>query len=151
VSAAAPTIEGTVAALYEAVGFAPGGEPDWARLATLFAPDARLIPPQVGEPPELRVLDFAGWRDESRAFLAGEGRGLRERGFREVELWGRVERIGALAHAWSAYASRYDGEREPFARGINSIQLVRRDGLWLVLGIAWEAERPGVEVPPASR
>lgn len=141
------TIEGTIAALYAAVGFDPDGEPQWEQLRALFVDGARLIPPQVGEPPALKVTDFDDWMRESRAFLAGPGREIGARGFRERELASRVERFGSLAHVFSSYGSYFADEEEPFARGINSIQLVRRDGRWLLLSIAWEVERPELPLP----
>ena len=36
----------------------------------------------------------------------------------------------------------------PFARGINSIQLVEQDGRWWVVSILWQDERFGDAVPP---
>jgi hypothetical protein len=141
------SIEGTIAALYDAVGFAPGGAPDWERLRGIFLDDARLIPPQLGDPPALHVVDFDTWRRESEEFLAGPGREIAARGFREAELASRVERFGAIAHSFSSYASCFRDSPEPFARGINSIQLVHRDGRWWVATIMWDVERAGVAIP----
>ena len=143
------SIQAIVAAMYDAVSFAPGGSPDWHRLRTLFLDRARLIPPQVGDPPVLHVLEFDAWMTESNAFLDGPGAEIRARGFREAELAGRSEAFGDVAHVFSTYGSYYRDQDEPFARGINSVQLVRQGGRWWVATILWDLERPGRPIPPA--
>ena len=148
------SIPAIVAAMYDAISFAPGGRPDWDRLRTLFLDRARLIPPQSGKPPALHVLDFDTWMTESGAFLDrsdGPGVAICARGFREVELASRTEQFGDVAHVFSTYGSYYQGEAEPFARGINSIQLVRHEGRWWVATILWDVERPDLPIPPAYR
>ncbi len=146
------SIQAIVAALYDAISFAPGGRPDWARLRTLLLDRARLIPPPSGDPPALRVIDFDTWMTESNAFLDrsdAAGEGFRARGFREAELAGRAEQFGDIAHVFSTYGSYQWGSDQPFARGINSIQLVRQGGRWWVATILWDVERPDRPIPPA--
>ena len=134
-----------VAALYEAISFPPGGRPDWERLRTLFLADARLIPPQVSNPPVRRVADFETWMTESDRFL--EASDLRRVGFRERELASRVEQFGDLAHVFSSYAGERADESVVTGRGINSIQLVRHAGRWWVATIVWDIERPDRPIP----
>lgn len=137
------TIDSIIAALYASIS-GPVGQPrQWDRFATLFHPEARLVPsrcPSAG-PCSLRVLTPASYRQGSDSFLVTEG-------FTETELVRRTERYGAIAHAFSSYASFRRGEATPFARGINSIQLFWDGSRWWVLEVFWDSERPNNPLPP---
>ncbi|HEX5237170.1 MAG TPA: DUF4440 domain-containing protein, partial [Sphingomicrobium sp.] len=57
-----------------------------------------------------------------------------------------VEVYGNLATAWSAYDGKAaDGSFHE--RGINSFQLVKVDGKWLVASILWQEETPDFPLP----
>jgi len=73
---------------------------------------------------------------------------LEERGFFENEI-GRVqEEFGPVVHLFSTYQSRWSlGDPEPFARGINSFQLMHDGTRWWVVTIYWTSERPGLLIP----
>jgi hypothetical protein len=61
--------------------------------------------------------------------------------FHESEVACRVERFGNVAHVASAYETRRDPDaRACFARGVNSLQLVREDDGWRVLSLCWDDE-----------
>jgi hypothetical protein len=146
------TVHGVVQELYHRVSFAPGAAPDWEGLRALFAPDARLLPPPH-DPSTHKSVDFDGWMRESSAALEhGAQRGIRDRGFVEREIGARVEQFGGVAHVTSAYASWFADAADapgaaPFARGVNSVQLVRRAGRWWVASLAWDVERPDAPLP----
>jgi hypothetical protein len=138
------TIDSIISALYATIS-GPVGQPrQWDRFATLFHPDARLIPsrcPTGGGPCSLRVLTPASYRQLADSLLVADG-------FTETELVRHTERYGAIAHAFSSYASFHRGETAPFARGINSIQLFWDGSRWWVLQIFWDAERANNPLPP---
>ena len=71
---------------------------------------------------------------------------LEKEGFTERELGRRVEVWGGLATAWSAYDGR-TANGSFHERGINSFQLVKIDGKWLVASILWQEETPGNPLP----
>lgn len=137
------TIDSVLSVLYAVIS-GPVGEPrQWERFATLFHPDARLIPTRCPEfgPCTLRVLTPAQYRQNADSALVAMG-------FQEKELGRKVERYGAIAHAFSAYESYRRGETTPFSRGINSIQLFWDGSRWWVLQIYWDSERPNNPLPP---
>jgi hypothetical protein len=139
------TVEGVVEALYRAVSFAPGGEPDWQLLRFLLLPDAVLAQPvQGGDQVELLTVDeYIG-----RFKQALESSTLRKTGF-----LGTVARVstvvyGRLAHCLVVFEARTDpASKEPLGRGVESIQLVRTGGRWWITSIATEFERPGLLIP----
>ena len=137
------TIDGIIPALYASIS-GPAGPRDWHRFHSLFLPGAILmnISPRADTlppPPPMGPDDF---RDQAGPYFM-------ENGFYEVEVARRVERFGTLAHVWSTYVSRRQPGDEPFARGINSIQLVWHQDRWWVATIIWDAERPNNRIPPA--
>ena len=134
------TDEAAIAALtarvYAAIS-GPAGPRDWDAVRALFVPEARLVP--VGAKGPL-VLDVQGYIDRAGPMMARQG-------FYESEVARRVERYGNIAHVFSTYESRHAPGDRPFARGINSIQLVSTPGGWRVLHIVWQGETPMMPIP----
>jgi hypothetical protein len=144
-AADAHTIESTLVTLYALISGAPGEPRDWDRFRAMFIPGARLIPTNRaihdgtgGHPPD--VMDV-------ESFIRSSDPILQSMGFEERQIAMRVERFGCTAHAWSTYESRHAADEEPFARGINSIQLWNDGTRWWVITIFWEGETPANPIP----
>lgn len=137
------TLDGIVAAVYDVIS-GPAGQPrDWNRWHSLFAPGARLIP--VGRSADGAVTHRL-LTPENYATTSGPR--LEEMGFFEVEVHRVTESYGQIAHLFSTYESRRNAaDAEPFARGINSFQLLNDGARWWVLSILWDAERPESPIP----
>jgi hypothetical protein len=131
----ATEIDRLIAAFYEVISFEEGGSPDWARMRTLFSPHARItrITPEGTD-----YYDLDGFQEMAKEALE---LGLYTR-FYEVEIR-RDERIfGGLCHVLSAYETKQTPySSEPFARGVNSLQLICEDDEWKVLSLFWDEER----------
>lgn len=139
------TPEALVSALYETVERAPGEHYDWDRMRTLFLPSARLIPNTEQTGGEFRVLtpeEFIAWIDGITAVGGPD-----DRGFAEEQIAAKIERFGDVAHVFSTYQKRFHGDSRILGHGINSIQLVRHDGRWWVVSIAWDEESGAGPVP----
>jgi hypothetical protein len=149
------SIDNIIAALYDVISGPAGRKRDWDRMRSLFVPGARLMPtspvrpagtapdaPLKGDEPfGTRVLDVEG-------YITRGGPYLEEHGFFERESARRVETYGHIAHVWSTYESRHKAEDpKPFARGINSIQLMNDGKRWWVVSIFWEQETPQTQIP----
>jgi hypothetical protein len=53
-----------------------------------------------------------------------------------------------MAQVFSTYESRHAlADAKPFARGINSIQLLKDGGRYWIVDVYWDAERPGFPLP----
>jgi hypothetical protein len=59
----------------------------------------------------------------------------------------RVELWDHMAQVWSTYESRHAQGEAPFARGINSFQLINDGARWWILTIYWEGEDPAHPLP----
>ena len=137
--------EALVKALYETVTRRPGENFDWARARTLFLPSARMIPNLEQTGGELRVLtveDFISWVDQHTTVGGPE-----DKGFEEREVATVVEQFGDIAHAFSTYEKGFYGLTDVLGRGINSIQMIRREGRWWVTQIVWDEESSGKMIP----
>jgi hypothetical protein len=136
------SIDGIVAGLYAAISGAAGKPRDWARFRGFFFSGARMIPTnraihagQGGHPPD--------------TFIRTTAPVVEQMGFFERPIAARVERFGCIAHVWSTYDSRHaPDDAEPFARGINSIQLYHDGARWWVVNVFWDSERAGNPLPP---
>ncbi|MEZ5293830.1 MAG: hypothetical protein R2745_22290 [Vicinamibacterales bacterium] len=140
------SLDAILAALYDVISGPKGEARDWTRFRSLLAPNARLMPtrPRPGGGTELVV-----WSADD--YVRAAGPGLSANGFYEREVHRVTERFGDVVHVFSTYESRRtaDPAEAPFARGINSIQLLKDGARWWVVSIYWQAERPGTPIPAA--
>jgi hypothetical protein len=140
------SIDAIIGALYEAVSFPPGSQPDYDRLRLLFAPDGRLIPPILHENMAIEVIDLETFI--SRSMVNVQTSELGRRGFHEKEISRITEMFGNIAHTFSTYEARYKkNDAIMLARGINSIQLANYKKRWWVLTVFWTEESAGNPIP----
>ena len=129
-------IDAAIRGVYDVISGPPGQKRDFDKMRSLFAPGATLK--AIG-PKGLRGGSLEDYIGRNSAILEKEG-------FTERELGRRVELWGGLATAWSAYDGR-TANGSFHERGINSFQLVKIDGKWLVASILWQEETPDNPVP----
>lgn len=137
------SIDAIVAAVYDVISGPAGEARDWDRWRSLFLPGARLIPVGVRQDGTVghRIMTPEDYVESSGPFLERNG-------FFEVEIGRVTERFGQVAHLFSAYASRRAADDpEPFARGVNSFQLLNDGTRWWVVSIMWDSERPSNPIP----
>lgn len=137
------SLDAIMSALYGVISGDAGEKRDWDRFRYLFVEEARLMP--SGKNPEgevgYRILSPDGYVERSGAWLE-------ENGFHEVEIHRVVEEYGSLVHLFSTYESyRSKADEEPFARGINSIQLMNDGNRWWILHIYWLGETEELPLP----
>ncbi|MDX1578121.1 MAG: hypothetical protein R3266_06540, partial [Gemmatimonadota bacterium] len=139
------TLDGIIRAYYDVVSGPAGEAPDRERDRFLHHPEALVAITGVDRDgrPVLRRMTLDGYHD---AFG-----GARAEPFWEYEIHREVQRFGNLAHVWSTYASSREPGGEPFARGINSIQLYHDGDRWWILGWVFDSERAGNPIPPEYR
>jgi DNA-binding beta-propeller fold protein YncE len=138
------SIDALLATLYAVISGPAGQKRDWDRFKSLFAPGARLIPTgrRAGGSHVMRTLT-------PEEYATSIGPQLENGGFFEREIGRRIDQFGGIAHVFSAYDSkRLATDSMPFARGINSIQLINDGKRWWVVTIFWDSERPDNPIPP---
>lgn len=138
-----------VDAAYAAIARKPGTQIDWARFRTLFLPEARLIPNVEQTGGEFVVLTpqgFIDWIDRFNATLPAGDRGFSESGVHNI-----VEQYGDIAHVFSTYRKHYYDDEQDLGSGINSFQMVRKDGRWWITSIIWDEPSGGGPIPEKYR
>ncbi|RAN81831.1 hypothetical protein B5P43_08970 [Bacillus sp. SRB_336] len=137
------SIDAILKAAYDVISGPKGHQRDWARLRSLFAPGARLIPTHTNEDgvTTARVLNV----DEFIRLAADPD--LKKNGFFEDELHRTVQRFGSIAQVFSTYETRHEAAGKPYQRGINSIQLLFDGHRWWIVTIYWQGERPDLPIP----
>jgi hypothetical protein len=129
-------IDRTVLAVYDVISGPPGQKRDFDKMRLLFAPGATL-----------KAIGPKGIRGGSlEDYISRNAEVLEKEGFTEKELGRRVELWGNLATVWSSYDGR-TANGSFHERGINSFQLVKVDGKWLVATILWQEETPAFPLP----
>ena len=137
------SMDSIVAALYDVISGPAGKKRDWDRFRSLFIPGARLIPTGKRQSGEIgsRVTTVDDYATANNKFLE-------ENGFFEKEIARRTESFGNIAHVFSTYESRHKAEDpKPFARGINSIQLMNDGKRWWIVTVFWQGEGPENPLP----
>jgi len=137
------TMDAIIASLYDVISGGPGPR-NWDRFRSLFVPGARLIP--TGRQPTGEVVSRTLTPDE---YVQRAAPRLEKDGFFEREVSRRAEKFGNIAHLFSTYESRRKSDDpKPFARGINSIQLMNDGKRWWIVTVFWQAEDEKNPLPP---
>ena len=141
--------EAILAAVYEVISGPAGQSRDWDRMRSLFLPDARLIPATIlpGSPDSASpntdavILSIEGYIARSRTRTATVG-------FFERSIRNEVEEYGSIVQIWSTYESCHTlADPAPFARGINSFQLLKDGNRYWIVNIFWSAETTSTPLP----
>ena len=137
------SLDAILGALYDVISGPAGQARNWDRMRSLVIPGARLIPSTPAPDGKVvpRVLDVEG-------YIGRAGPTLEKNGFFEQEISRKTDTFGSVTQVFSTYESRRKKEdATPFARGINSIQLVNDGARWWVVTIFWDQERPNNPIP----
>jgi hypothetical protein len=136
--------EAILNAVYSVISGPKGQQRDWDRMRSLFIPDARLIPavasPTSGHADAV-VLTIDGYIARSQGRMTANG-------FFEHSIHNEMEQFGNIVQIWSTYESRHSLEDPaPFARGINSFQLLKDGDRYWVVNIFWDSESAANPIP----
>ena len=140
--------EAIVSAVYSVISGGKGQARDWDRMRSLFIPDARLIPAVAASAAnggaahsDVIMLTVDGYIERSGPRLTSDG-------FFEQSIHNEMQQFGNIVQVWSTYESRHDPkDATPFARGINSFQLLKDGDRYWVVNIFWDSEKPEKPIP----
>lgn len=138
------SMDAIMKAVYSVISGDAGRPRDWDRFRSLFHKDARLIP--SGKNAQTGVIGARALTPED--YVKRVEPVFAKEGFYEIEKARRVDLYGNIAHVFSTYESRHSQKDEkPFARGINSFQLLNDGKRWWVVTIYWLGETPENPIP----
>ena len=135
------TADGVVRELYRLVTIAVGDSTDWEQVRNLFIPEAVIFLRVSKE--ESSTFSLQGWIDD---FVAWDRKArASERGFEE-----KITRLEPMvfrdiAHVLVRYEARLLDSPKPPTVGVDSIELIRKDGRWWIAAIT--NDLPNAENP----
>jgi hypothetical protein len=130
------SIDAIMKALYDVISGPAGQTRNWNRMRSLFLQEAKMVATGTSQTGEIikRVMTVED-------YITRNGPMLEKNGFFEQEIFRKQEVYGRIAHCFSTYATKRKLEdKEPFMRGINSIQLYNDGKRWWILSIFWQSE-----------
>lgn len=138
------SLDAIMKAVYDVISGDAGQKRDWDRFRALFHKDARLMP--TGVNPQTKIAGARAFTPDE--YIKQADPYFEKEGFYETERARRVEQYGNIVHVFSTYESRHSTkDTKPFARGINSFQLLNDGKRWWVVTIYWQAETPENQIP----
>ncbi|MDQ3087614.1 MAG: nuclear transport factor 2 family protein [Acidobacteriota bacterium] len=138
------SMDAIMKAVYEVISGGAGQKRDWDRFRSLFHKDARLIP--SGKNPTTGIVSARVFTPEE--YIQRSEPFMEKEGFFEKEIARRADIYGNIAQVFSTYESFHKADdKKPFARGINSFQLLNDGQRWWILTIYWQGETPENPIP----
>lgn len=135
------SIDSILTALYGVIS-GPAGERDWNRFRSLFLPQARLTAAVKNADGSARIRPMS-----VEDYAKGAGSYFLQHAFFESPIVNRIETFGNITQVFSSYESRHAAGEAPFARGMNSIQLLNDGTRWWIVSILWDEERSDNPLP----
>lgn len=125
---------------YAVISYAEGETPDYEAVRNTFTPNATFLNFRPGTLQSYLIDDFV-------TGLEGMVNNGQITMFYEEEVTGKTEYFGKIAHRISTYVTYLNTRDTVFERGVNSFQLVKIDGEWIINSVIWDVERPTQPIP----
>ena len=140
--------QGVVRELYRLVCVPVGGDTDWEQVRTLFLPEAVIVLRESKD--ALSTFTLQGWIDDFIAY--NKKARSSERGFEEKIVRMAPSEFRDIAHILVLYEARLlDWKDKPAQPGVDSIELVRKDGRWWIAAITNDIPNTENPIPTALR
>ena len=141
------TAEGLVSELYKSVTFPSGTTPDWNKVRAMFLPDAVVVLRTSRD--KATVFSVDGFVEDFVAFI--ERAGAQKTGFAERIIRAKPAVFRDIAHVLVLYEARIPGSPRPPQQGVDSFELIRKDGRWWIVSITNDLPTPDHPIPPELR
>ena len=135
--------ESVVRAVYRLVSFGPGQQTDWAPVRNLFLPEAVVV--LRTSRTETTVFPLEGFINDFVRFDTIPA--VARNGFRETVVRLHATTYRDIAHVLVLYEAEVLNLPRPPQRGIDSWELVRREGRWWIASVTNEIVTPDVPIP----
>lgn len=138
-----PAIDVAVKKLYSVISGPAGQARDWSAFREMFVTDAKFF--VVVKDAQGKETTVTMTPDD---YVKRSGPYLEKNGFFEKEIARETRFYGGIAQVWTTYESRAKrDDKMPFARGINSVQLVKVGEVWKIASITWTDEATAGPIP----
>ncbi len=130
------SVEHLMAATYDVISGPAGAPRDWDRFRSLFYPEVgRLVSSGRNGEGNVYIRNLS-----VEDYVTRAGKSFETTGFFEQPVATRIEVWDHFAALWSTYESRHGKDDKPFARGINSFQMINDGKRWWIISIYWKGE-----------
>ncbi|MDW5289396.1 hypothetical protein [Formosa sp. PL04] len=137
------SLETTLGTLYLSISGDKSEKRDWDLFKFLFKEDAKLITTGVDYEGKLQAkyMTPAEYIKTSKSWML-------KNGFHEKEIHRIVHTFGDITQVFSTFEAYHsDNDKEPFMKGINSIQLLFDGNRWWIINLLWTNESEGKPIP----
>lgn len=135
------SVDSLMNALYSSISFDKQTAPDYARFKSLFTDGAQLI--NVKDTTSYTITPANYEKIMSQQQSSGK-----LSSFKEQELYRTVDHFGNIMQVFSTYETHVNTPQGPdSARGINSLQLIKKKGQWKISTIIWYQESKQHPIP----
>jgi hypothetical protein len=142
------SVSAIVSALYGSVSHDHDSTPDWARMRKLFLHGGIIVSPGSPDEKRVRILSVKAFQRQVDAAIHTMKMDGQSPAVIEREIARRVACFGNVCQVLSTYESRHArSDPAPFARGVNSIQIVEDGRRWWIVSVTWDTERPDKPIP----
>jgi hypothetical protein len=139
----AQTAEGVVRHLYDLVTFEAGTTPDWNVVRALFIDEAVVVLRTSRDSSSVFSVD--GFVQDFISFI--ERANVEQTGFVEHIVRMKTMVFKDIAHVLVLYEASIPGSPRPPQQGIDSFQLIRQGGRWLIASVMNDIPDPDHPVP----
>ena len=137
------TIDSTIKSLYDVISGPKGQKRNDELLRYLFHPKAKFVASG-----KRKNGSYGASYVTMDSYVKNSLKWMLENGFFEKELHRVTETFGQIAHVFSTYECfKSKNDKEPFMRGINSIQLMYTGKRWVVMNIYFTQESKENPIP----
>ena len=135
------SIDGMIAAFYDAISGPAGAPRQWSRDSTLYIRGVRFVSMSMANGRPVASVSDHG------QYIARTNDWLVRNGFFEREIGRVTRRFGNVANVLSSYDYRSTPDGPVLGRGVNSIQLFWDGQRWWIANAIWDEERPDNPIP----
>ena len=137
------SLDAIIKTLYGVISGEKGEERNWELFQYLYKDGAKMIPSG-----EAKSGVYKMRYTTAEEYIESSGKWLFDNGFYEEEIHREVQQFGNIAHIFSTYQCFHSKkDKQPFMRGINSIQLIYDNTRWWVVNIYWAQENEKNPIP----
>jgi len=141
------TAEQVIRELYDLVTFEPNNLPDWEKVKATFIENPVFVLRTARD--KIDVMSMNGfidlWLHDIKKY------NLDKSGFQEKIVNLKIDVFGDIAHGWVLYEASIPNHPMPPQQGVDSFQLMKKDGRWWIVSITNEIPGPGKPIPEYLR
>jgi hypothetical protein len=136
--------ENLVKEIYQSVSFdSAGPKPDWEKVRSMFLDNAVIVLRVTRD--SMAVFSVQGFIDDFVGFI--DRSAAKQRGFSERIVRMKPMVFGNIAHVLVLYEAQIPGSQRPPQRGVDSWELLRRNGRWWIVSVTNEIPAPDRPIP----